>query len=145
MSSDSRHKSKFDGRIGLLKILAKVLNPTKSGEISLTLNVHGKIISGVMIGMNRYYELIGKMFLDAIKSGSPQEVSHIKEELKHHFDKIKVSPIETQIEEEVEYNHIFMRYVKIYDGKRVYSPPYWIGKIESVDGFFLGRIDELQT
>jgi hypothetical protein len=112
----------------------------------LTLNVHGTIISGVMIGMKRYYDEVGKMFVNAIKSGSPQETSRIKEEIKFLFDKIKEPPTGKQLEEEeVEFNHIFMRYVKIYDGKRVYSTPYWIGKIESIDGFFLGRIDELKT
>jgi len=145
MSSDSKQKSKFDGRIGLLKIFANVVNPTKSGEIDLTLNVHGTIISGVMISMKHYYEEVGKMFVDGIKSGSSQEKSRIKEEVKLLFDKIKEPPTEKQLKEEVEFNHIYMRYVKIYDGKRVYSPPYWIGKIESVDGFFLGRIDELKT
>ena len=67
MSSDSKQKSKFDGSIGLLKIFADVVNPTKSGEIDLTLNVHGTIISGVMISMKRYYEEVGKMFVDESK------------------------------------------------------------------------------
>ena len=54
MSSDSRHKSKFDGRIGLLKIFAGIINPSENGEIPLTLNVHGTIVSGLMIGMKPY-------------------------------------------------------------------------------------------
>ena len=38
MSFDSRHKSKFDGRIGLLKIFAGIINPSDKNEIDITLS-----------------------------------------------------------------------------------------------------------
>lgn len=46
MSFYSRDKSKFDGRIGLLKIFAGIINPSETSEIDITLNVHGTIVSG---------------------------------------------------------------------------------------------------
>ena len=149
MSSDSRHKSKFDGRIGLLKIFAGVINPSEKGEIPLTLNVHGTIVSGMMIGMKPYYEQMGKIFVDAIKRSSLETVSVAKEEFKMVFDKIKEPPNPKELEDgEFEFNHIFMRNAKIYNSIQVIpyrGTTYWIGKIESVDGFFLGMIHPLET
>jgi hypothetical protein len=149
MSSDSRHKSKFDGRIGLLKIFAGIINPSEKGEIPLTLNVRGTIVSGLMIGMKPYYEQIGKIFVDAINSSSKKHASVAKEEYKMVFDKIKKPPNSKELEEaEYEFNHIFMKNTKIYNGAQVIpstGTTYWIGKIESVDGFFLGMIQPLET
>jgi hypothetical protein len=79
MSSDSRHKTKFDGRIGLLKIFAGIINPSEKSEIDINLSVHGTIVSGKMIGMKRYYEEIGKVFIDAITDTSPENKSPSKE------------------------------------------------------------------
>ena len=149
MSSDSRHKSRFDGRIGLLKIFAGIINPSDKGEIPLTLNVRGTIVSGLMIGMKPYYEQIGKIFVDAINSSSRKHASVAKEEFKMVFDKIKEPPSLKELEEaEYEFNHIFMRNTKIYNGAQVIpstGTTYLIGKIESVDGFFLGMIQPLET
>ena len=143
MSSESRHKSKFDGRIGLLKIFAGIINPSEKSEIDITLNVHGTIVSGKMIGMKRYYEEIGKVFIDAITDGSPENTAPSKEVITMLFDKIEpLNP--KQLEEgEFEFNYIFMKNAKIYNwGQGIPSTgtTYWIGKIESVDGFFLGMI-----
>lgn len=141
MSSKSKDKSKFDGRIGLLKIFAEIVNPTDSSEIGLTLNVHGTIVSGLMIGIKRYYEEVGKTFVDGINSGSPEEASRVKEEFTMLFDSLKLPPTEKELEEGLQFNHIYLKNPKIY-GTRVFSPPFWIGKIESVDGFFLGILQE---
>jgi hypothetical protein len=143
MSSDSRHKINYDGRIGLLKIFAGIINPSEKSEIDITLNVHGTIVSGKMIGMKRYYEEIGKVFIDAITDGSPENSSPSKEVITMLFDKIEpLNP--RQLEEgEFKFNYIFMRNAKIYNGGQVIpstGTTYWIGKIESVDGFFLGMI-----
>ena len=149
MSSESRHKSKFNGRIGLLKIFAGIINPSEKGEIPLTLNVHGTIVSGLMIGMRPYYEQIRKIFVEAIKSSSRKHASVAKEEFKMVFDKIEEPPNSKQlVEGEYEFNHIFMRNTKIYNGAQVIpstGTTYWIGKIESVDGFFIGMIHPLET
>jgi hypothetical protein len=148
MSSESIHKSQFDGRIGLLKIFAGIINPSEKSEIDITLNVHGTIVSGKMIGMKRYYEEIGKVFIDAITGTSPENPSPAKEVLKMLFEKIE-SLNQKELEEgEFEINHIFMRSTKIYNGGQVVpstGTTYWIGKIESVDGFFLGMIHPLET
>ena len=155
MSSDSIHKTKFDGRIGLLKIFAGIINPSEKSEIDITLNVQGAIVSGKMIGMKRYYEEIGKEFIDAIIDKTPEVMSHTKEVtlskntspakevFKMLFDKIE--PInQTELEGgEFEFNHIFMRNTKVYNGSYIFpttGTTYWIGKIESVDGFFLGMM-----
>jgi hypothetical protein len=167
MFSDSIYNSKFDGRIGLLKIFAGIINPSEKSEIDITLNVHGTIVSGKMIGMKRYYEEIGKVFINAIidispentspakevaspentspakEVASPENTSPAKEVFKMLFDKIEpMSPKELE-EGQFEFNHIFMRNAKIYNGGQVFpstGATYWIGKIESVDGFFLGII-----
>jgi hypothetical protein len=142
------HNTKFDGRIGLLKIFAGIINPSENGEIPLTLNVHGTIVSGLMIGMKPYYEQIGKIFVEAIKSSSRKHVPVAKEEFKMIFDKVEpFNPKELE-EGGFEFNHVFMRNAKIYNGGQVLpytGTTYWVGKIESVDGFFLGMIHPLET
>jgi hypothetical protein len=148
MSSDSRHKSRFDGRIGLLKIFAGIINPSEKGEIPLTLNVHGTIVSGLMIGMKPYYKQVRNIFVEAINSSSRKHASVAKEEFKMVFDKIEEPPNSKELVEGVyEFNHIFMRNTKIYNGGQVIpstGTTYWIGKIESVDGFFIGMIQPLE-
>jgi hypothetical protein len=143
-----RHISKFDGRIGLLKIFTGIIKPSEKGEIPLTLNVHGTIVSGLMIGMKPYYERIGKIFVDAITDTFPENSSPAKEVFTTLFEKIEpLNPKELE-EGEFEINHIFMRNTKIYNGGQVIpstGTTYWIGKIESVDGFFLGMIHSLET
>ena len=155
MSSGSIQKSKFDGRIGLLKIFAGIINPSEKCEIDITLNVCGTIVSGKMIGMKRYYEEIGKVFINALidtspettlpakDNASPETTSLAKEVFKTLFDKIEtIKPKELE-DGEFEFNHIFIGNAKIYNGGRVFpsiGTTYWIGKMESVDGFFLGTI-----
>ncbi|MGH9974102.1 MAG: hypothetical protein ACRD93_09420, partial [Nitrososphaeraceae archaeon] len=143
MSSDSIYKSKFDGRIGLLKIFAGIINPSETSEIDIVLNVHGTMVSGKMIGMKRYYEEIAKVFIDAITDTSSENTSPGKEVFKMLFDRIEPLNLKEREEGELEFNHIFMRDVKIYNGGQVFpstGTTYWIGKIESVDGFFLEMI-----
>jgi hypothetical protein len=160
MTSDSRYNSKFDGRIGLLEILTGIINPSDKSEIDISLNVHGTIVSGKMIGMKRYYEEIGKVFINAIIDSFPENTSPAKEVnstentspakevFKMLFDKIEsINPKELE-GGEFDFNHIFMRNAKIYNGAQVFpstGTTYWIGKIESVDGFFLGMIQPLET
>jgi len=143
MSFDSRHKSKFDGRIGLLKIFAGIINPSDKNEIDIILSVHGTIVSGKMIGMKRYYEEIGKVFIDAITDTSPENTSPSKEVLTMLFEKIEQLNQKELEDGELEFNYIFMRNTKIYNGGKVIpstGTTYWIEKIESVDGFFLGMV-----
>lgn len=141
MSSELKDKGKFDGRIALLKLFAEFINPSEVSEISVTLNVHGTVVSGTMIGSKRYYHEVGEMFVDAIKTKSLEETSGTKEEFKMLFQMLKQPPTAEQLEGgevEVEYNHIFLKDARIYDAAHVFSATYWVGKIESVDGFFLG-------
>ena len=155
MSSGSIKKSNFDGRIGLLKIFAGIINPSETCEIDITLSVRGTIVSGKMIGMKRYYEEIGKVFINALidtspekalpakDNTSPEKALPAKEIFKTLFDKIEpINPKELE-DGEFEFNHIFIGNAKIYNGGRVFpsiGTTYWVGKMESVDGFFLGTI-----
>jgi hypothetical protein len=160
MSSDSIHKSKFDGRIGLLKIFAGIINPSERSEIDITLNVHGTIVSGKMIGMKRYYEEIGRILINELIDTSPENTSPAKEDtspentspakevFKMLFDKIETINPKKLEDGDYEFNHVFMGNAKIYTGDRVFpsiGTTYWIGKIESVDGFYVGMIHQLET
>ena len=103
------HKTKFDGRIGLLKIFAGIINPSEKGEIPLTLNVHGTIVSGLMIGMKPYYEQIGKIFIEAVNSSSRKHAPVARGEFKMISDRIKEPPDPKELQE---FNHVFMRNTK---------------------------------
>jgi hypothetical protein len=71
-----------------------------------------------------------------------------KKEFKMVSDKIKEPPNPKELEEgDFDFNHIFMRNAKIYNGIQAIpssGTTYWIGKIESVDGFFHGMIHPLE-
>jgi hypothetical protein len=64
----------FDGRIGLLIVLAEVINPSDDFEVGITLNVQGILVSGIMISAKRYYEKMGKVLSEANKGKGNAEI-----------------------------------------------------------------------
>lgn len=147
MSSDPSVEGNFNGRIRLLRIFASFVNPSDRNEISISVSMNGTIVSGMMTGMKRYYETIQKVLNDTVQGDSAKDTELAREGLKMMFDQIKQPPSTEKQEEGVEYDHIFMRNVKIYNGALVFptiGTTYWVGRIDSVDGFCLGMMHALE-
>ena len=141
MSNEFKDKS-FDGSIELLRLLVKIVNISDGNEIGVTLNVSGSIVSGLMVGMKHYYEKIGDMMAEnAVDTTKEDDPTDLKRSLKEFFSSLGQQP--DKPDRERQFNYIFLRAAKIYSGERIYpetSSVYWIGKVESVDGFFLGTL-----
>ena len=148
MSDDSESKQQFDGRIHLLKTLASFVNPSENSEIGVTLSIHGNIVSGTMIGMKPYYEEFAKSVIDNVKDPTTDDATVSKKALKVLFENMQEqAAAEQQSVKDIDIDHIFLRNAKIYNGARVIpgvGTMYWVGKLESVDGFFLGMMHPLE-
>lgn len=117
--------------------------------MGITLNVHGTIVSGMMIGMKPFYEKFGKSLVESVKDPTSDDPNVSKKALMVIFDDIQEqAALEQQSENGIEFNHIFLRNAKIYNGAQVIpgaGTMFWVGKLESVDGFFLGMIHTLEV
>jgi hypothetical protein len=99
--------------------------------------------------MMPYYEYLCKSMIDNVKGLTQDDPTVSKKALKVLFDNIQEQAIlEQQSVKDLQFNHIFLRNAKIYNGAQVIPASgtmYWVGKLESVDGFFLGMIHLLET
>jgi len=130
----------FDGRIALLTIFQNLVNPSDEAQISVTLNVHGTLVSGTMIGMKRYYEEVSKKLSESVRAKSEEELSYVKKELQKLFDMIKQPHAKKEIEtSDNRYDHIFLKMFRYTSDLLKSKHHNWVGKIDSVDGFVLGE------
>jgi hypothetical protein len=129
-------------KIHLLEILNNVINEdTGNSTIGITLNVHGVTITGFLVSIRNYYD---DMYQEIIRSNP------IAQSFKVLFDELK---------KEIPYNAeqwdlvkeiTGLGYVCLKNAKYVYGTSMlptndrglWMGKIDSVDGFMLGTIEE---
>jgi len=138
--STNPDKPKFDGRITLLKLFAGLINPSDVAQITTTLNVNGIIITGTMIGMKPYYEAISKKLKETVRGTSEEIDTVVKKDLEEIFEQSKQPPSIEELEKGFDFDYIYLKDAKFYSGG-VFFPAegtYWIGKIDSVDGFILG-------
>jgi hypothetical protein len=133
-------KPQFDGRITLLKILASFVNPSDVAQITVTLNVNGVIITGTMIGMKPYYDGIAEKLIETIRSPSEEINIVVKKDLEKIFEDLKQPPSLEELEKGYDFEFIYLKNAQFHTGGDFlpHEGTYWIGKIESVDGFILG-------
>lgn len=140
MSTESKDKGPFDDRIALLRMFQNLVNPSDEAQISVTLNVHGTVVSGTMIGMKRYYEEVSKTVIETARAKSEEEVSYVRKELQKLFDIVRQRPAEVENQSNgFRYDNIFLKGVEIYTAFGKVNAPHWVGRIGSVDGFVLGQ------
>jgi len=138
---DERFREHYSKTIVSLESLVRVVTKGKSdSSISVTLNVHGTLVSGKLVSVVNYHKFLRHTILDNLKEkDNPEVYGPIKEA----FEILETVPI---IDEN---NNFIFNYVCIQDARiflsgnqPTVSVPYWIGKMESVDGFFIGEIEE---
>ncbi len=144
---------RYNKSILALECLVRVVTTAKSdSSISITLNVHGTLISGKLVSVLNYHKHLKHTLLDNFKEKDDPEVYG---PMKEAFTTLEQIPI---LDEEGNFN---LNYVCLQDAKvflthveltinevgiQKYTPtmsvPFWIGKMESVDGFFIGETAE---
>ena len=145
MSIENNIDANRSPRVDLLEIFQNFINPSEKDEIGVTLNVHGTVVSGIMISMKRYYEDIGSTFIEKANIHSTADGgAAAKKTLKAMFDEIKQPPSDEQLAKGQRFNHIFLRDVRIYTDYGIIRGEYWAGRIDSVDGFLLGNAQPKQ-
>jgi hypothetical protein len=155
LSNDEARKTieHYNKTIFALECLVRVVTKAKSdSSIPVTLNVHGTLISGKLVSVINYHKYLTHTLLDDLKQKDDPKVY---EPIKNAFEALEEVPI---LDEQ---DNFILSYVCLQDAKiflthvevtineakiQKYTPtmsvPFWIGKIESVDGFFLGETEE---
>ena len=145
VSNELTDKSRWNGRIFLLELLQKSINTTERSFISITLNLHGSVVSGKMIGMKTYYEGMRKLFIQRAISERDEDNLDNEKMLNEAFEEI-IKTTKEAMEKDVPYNYIFLKDALIYVGNQplTITGGYWNGKIDSIDGFILSAIEPRQ-
>ncbi|MFC4735072.1 gas vesicle accessory protein GvpU [Bacillus daqingensis] len=118
----------------ILQMMIEACNDNEDYTLPVTVNVNGSIISGDLIGAERYFTEFKEAFdtdLDADKG--------IYESLEKAAEKLSSG-------EEPEINYIHIADAKLFDESGTALPSkgavLWRGKLKEVDGFFLGKVKE---
>ncbi|CDQ19176.1 hypothetical protein SAMN05192559_101171 [Halobacillus karajensis] len=114
-------------------ILQNFVKAANQGDFSLdiTLNVNGTLVTGTTVSAKKYMQSLSGTF-----DGGNEISQKLSEKLSRTSD-INYS------QEEIRFIHL--ENAQVYNGDAQPTPSegsfHWRGKLEEVDGFFLGRID----
>lgn len=101
-------------------------------SLDITLNVNGAIVTGTMVSAKEYFDQMSEKF---------EEGNEISQKLSDHLAKAGES---VSSNEDAETHFIHMKHTKVYNGDTKPTPSkgkiLWRGKLEEIDGFFLGKI-----
>ncbi len=131
--------------ISLLNIFNSIMNqvlPSESSGIGVTLNVHGITISGLLIGRRQYYDELRKVLS---KWDEPTSELFFENATKHLPRNEEEQDL---IDEVVGIKVICLKNAKYYTGSQPFpsgGPSFWMGKMEEVDGFMLGVLEQPTT
>jgi hypothetical protein len=129
----------FKNAIISLDFLIRLVNSVPDTLIPITLTVKGMLISGKLMSLKQFHEELGITITDSLRNETPEFRREIRE-FAQNLLKLRA------IDEE---GHLAFNYVCIKDpvfhlgGQPVemeMTVPIWIGKIDSIDGYFLGNI-----
>lgn len=123
--------------IGLESLVRIVTIGTKKSSISVTINVHGMLISGELVSIQNFHEDMKSLLLDNLDQKND---AAIFEPIR---DAMQILENLTIIDENGNFvwDYICIKDVSIYlPGFERIKIPFWIGKLESVDGFFVGTM-----
>lgn len=126
-----------------LTSLINIVNKTKGFSFDITINVHGTLISGSLISYESYLRELSDNFSKA--NGDAEVGKAFSENFARLAEEVATSPLSEGTEGEIEKpdsNFVHLRNAKIVhlNGDFI-TNTVWRGKIESVDGFFLGSFN----
>jgi hypothetical protein len=93
-----------------------------------------------MIGMKPYYDAIAEKLIETVRSPSEEINIVVKKDLEKIFEDLKQPPSLEELEKGYDFEFIYLKNAQFHTGGDFFphEGSYWIGKIESVDGFILG-------
>jgi hypothetical protein len=133
---------RYDKPDFILQGIIAGLNDRGTGDLTITVQTHGMLVSGKLIGGKEYFYLLGEQFASA-NGTDPSRVGDIRDEFRgfaNIYDKEK-SPIPASAGDP-SYIHLkdakffSSRGMSITDGVGVL----WRGRLIEVSGFFIGEI-----
>lgn len=112
--------------------------------IGVTLTVKGFVISGTLIGYERYYDGIIKN-MSQTKDRGKKEVSETQslDKFIEHINRAR-NITRTQKADEITFIHLESAVLYNSSRKTMFSPNFWRVRLDSVDGFMIGIPDEGQ-
>jgi hypothetical protein len=127
-----------------LQALVSIVND-ESASIPITLSVGGLLISGAMIGGKTYFDEFARQFKDGFRNVRSETASTIEEAFKRLGDVYDPIQKESQGSDPIPKPHlVHLRDAQIYPSGASPAPSekgvLWRGRLESVDGFSLGRV-----
>ncbi|ALC83622.1 MULTISPECIES: gas vesicle accessory protein GvpU [Bacillus] len=104
-------------------------------SLDITLNVNGSVVTGTIISAHEYFETVSETFEDG---------NEIAQKISEGL--VKASESAKNSSQESDIGFIHLKNTRIYNGDGKGTPSkgdiLWRGKLDQVDGFFLGRISE---
>ncbi len=103
--------------------------------LGITLNVHGTLISGNLIGGKEYFELLSKSLVDS-GSDMGKALAAAVVQGKDRYD-------QSIQEEPVNFHYIHLKNAKVFNSNKNPMPTdgmLWRGRLNSVDGFTIGEL-----
>lgn len=106
-------------------------------SLDITLNVKGSVISGTMVSAKEYFDALSETFEDGseIAQALSEQLSIASESVESNGD--------------AEAHFIHLKNTKVYIGDSKSTPSkgqiLWRGKLNEIDGFFLGKISDTRT
>ncbi|MGG3572938.1 gas vesicle accessory protein GvpU [Bacillus gobiensis] len=104
-------------------------------SLDITLNVNGSVVTGTIISAHEYFEMVSETFEDG---------NEIAQKISEGLAKASESAKNSSQESDIGFIHL--KNTRIYNGDGKGTPSkgdiLWRGKLDQVDGFFLGRISE---
>ncbi|MGM7701472.1 gas vesicle accessory protein GvpU [Pseudalkalibacillus sp. Hm43] len=120
-------------------VLEYFVKASNTGDLSLdiTLNVNGAVVSGTMISAKEYFEAL---------SGKLENGNDISQKLS---EELAAASEATDEYNDAEANFIHLKNTRVYCGDSKPTPSkgkiLWRGKLDQIDGFFLGKISESKS
>lgn len=106
-------------------------------SLDITLNVKGAVVTGTLVSAKEYFDSLSETFEDG---------SDIAQKLSEELAKAGESVQESQSPEA---HFIHLKNAKVYCGDSKPTPSkgkiMWRGKLNEIDGFFLGKISESKS
>lgn len=110
---------------------------TQDFSLDISLNINGSVVSGTLISAKDYFETLSQKLEDG------SEISQkLSEQLGAASETAESNP-------DGEANFIHMKNTRVYCGDNKPTPSkgqiLWRGKLDEIDGFFLGKISESKS
>lgn len=127
----------YNKNILVLEALVKIVNNNPTSKLPVTLNIKGMMVTGNLMSLQEFHKVFGGTILDDLRTDDIDLRDAMRAIVQSFID---VPAIENG---KLAFNYVCIQDAKFFlsETKIIENIPAWIGKIECVDGFFLGTMD----